>query len=142
MKYKKMNNSSPCHCLNIRRASQNLTEIYGNYLKDTGLSVSQYSILNHLKLFEPISVSDLAKKMRLDRTTVVRNLKPLEDKCFVEDISKKNARNRKLKLTELGIKIHKKGTRSWIDAQKYIETHLGKENLEILSTLLNKVESI
>ncbi|URN84259.1 MarR family winged helix-turn-helix transcriptional regulator [Acetobacterium wieringae] len=79
MKTKKQNKkSSVCSCLNMRRASLAMTEIYDHYLEPCHLSISQFSILKHIDGMEPVSVSELAAAIRLDRTTLVRNLKPLE----------------------------------------------------------------
>lgn len=70
--------SSVCNCLNLRRASLSITEIYDHYLAPSQLSVSQFSIPKHVREMAPVSVSELAAEIRLDRTTLVRNLKPLE----------------------------------------------------------------
>uniref|UniRef100_UPI000471FC68 MarR family winged helix-turn-helix transcriptional regulator n=1 Tax=Paenibacillus zanthoxyli TaxID=369399 RepID=UPI000471FC68 len=70
--------SSVCNCINLRRASLAITELYDRYLAPSGLNNSQFSLLRHIDRMGPASVSDVALKMRLDRTTLVRNLKTLE----------------------------------------------------------------
>ncbi|EDK33695.1 transcriptional regulator [Clostridium kluyveri] len=51
---------SPCNCLNIRRASQAITEIYNEFLLPINLKISQFSLLKHINQLEPVSVSELA----------------------------------------------------------------------------------
>lgn len=133
---------SACNCLNLRRASAAITNIYDEKLSPSGLTVSQYSILKHLKLLGPVSVSDLAVKLRLDRTTLVRNLKPLETASLLVDVSKKGARNRQLQLTEKGIENYNEADYLWKGAQDFIEQALGSENLEKLTALLSMIESL
>lgn len=142
--YMKNNEKNPsiCTCLNLRRASVSITRIYDEKLAPSGLTVSQYSILKYLKLFDSISVSDLAIKIRLDRTTLVRSLKPLEAASLIIDVSQKGSRNRQLQLTEKGIKKCIEADYMWNDAQNFIEQKLGKENIEKLTSLLSSIEGM
>jgi DNA-binding MarR family transcriptional regulator len=136
------NQSSPCNCLNLRRASQAITDMYDNRLTLSGLTISQYSLLRYINRLGPVSVSDLAIEIRLDRTTLVRNLKPLEEKGLIHDASKKGARNRQLLLSESGKNTFEYATALWQEAQKEIEQALGKENLQTLTSLLSKIEAL
>ena len=72
-----LKSSSPCHCLNIRRASRVVTQFYEKVLEPSGLKVTQYSLLRNLERVESVSMSALAKTMRIDRTTLNRIIKPL-----------------------------------------------------------------
>ncbi|WP_238884021.1 MarR family winged helix-turn-helix transcriptional regulator [Clostridium sp. YIM B02551] len=134
--------SASCNCLNIRRASQAVTEVYDEFLAPSNLKIGQYSLLKHINQSGPISVSDLALLIRLDRTTLVRNLKPLEQSGLIEDISKKGSRNRQLKLTLKGIETYKSAEEHWKKAQNFLEEYLGKDNLDTFTTLLSKIEAL
>jgi hypothetical protein len=70
--YKKQ--PTACNCINLRRASQAITEFYDEILASSGLKISQYLLLRNIKRLGPVSVSSLALEIRLDRTTIVRNL--------------------------------------------------------------------
>lgn len=134
--------SSPCNCLNIRRASQAITEVYDEFLEPSNLKLGQFSLLKHINQLEPVSVSDLALIMRLDRTTLVRNLKPLEKDELVEDISTEGTRNRQLKLTAKGIETYKLAEKLWEKAQNFVEEYLGKDNIDTFTVLLSKIEAL
>lgn len=133
---------SLCSCLNIRRASQAITEVYNDFLLPSNLKISQFSLLKHINQLGPVSVSDLAVIIRLDRTTLVRNLKPLERSGFVEDISTETARNRQLRLTDKGIQIYKYAEELWKKAQGFLEDYLGRDNIDTLTVLLSKIEAL
>jgi DNA-binding MarR family transcriptional regulator len=134
--------SSTCNCLNIRRASQAVTEVYDEFLAPSNLKIGQFSLLKHINQLGPISVSDLALIIRLDRTTLVRNLKPLEKSGFVVDISTEGARNRQLKLTDKGIETYKYAEELWKKAQSFLEEYLYKDNIDTFTTLLSKIEAL
>ncbi|ERI91098.1 transcriptional regulator, MarR family [Clostridiales bacterium oral taxon 876 str. F0540] len=133
---------SACNCLNLRRASQAITQIYDEFLEPSGLKISQYSLLKHIKYMEPVSVSDLALEIRLDRTTLVRNLKSMEERGFIIDISASGARNRQLTLTDSGLETLEKAEQLWSEAQDYIDNYLGKDYMETLTVLLSKIEAL
>lgn len=142
MKIKNQNrNSSTCNCLNLRRASQSITNLYDKALASSGLRISQYSLLRNIEHLGPVSVSDLALEISLDRTTLVRNLKPLEEKGLIIDASKKGTRNRQLLLTDIGKKRLEAATPLWLEAQRSVEQYLGKEELNTLTSLLSKIET-
>jgi Transcriptional regulators len=134
--------SSPCNCVNIRRSSQALTEVYDEFLAPSNLKIGQFSLLKHINQLEPVSVSDLALIIRLDRTTLVRNLKPLEQSGFVEDISAQGTRNRQLKLTAQGVGKYNQAEELWEQAQNFLEEYLGSENIDVFNRLLSKIEAL
>ena len=131
-----------CNCINLRRASQSLTEVYDKILAPSGLKISQFLLLKNIKSLGPVSVSSLALEIRLDRTTIVRNLKPLEEKDLVIDTATKGARNRQLKLTDKGLEILQIAAPLWVEAQNFIEQYLGKEDRNALTVLLSKIEAL
>lgn len=135
-------NDIPCNCLRLRRASQAITKVYDKHLEPSGIKVSQYSILKAISRTEPVNVSGLAAHVRLDRTTLVRNLKLLGQKGLISDISKAGARNRQLVLTGGGKEALTKAIPLWEKAQDSVERYLGAENLSILSALLWKIEEL
>ncbi|MEE4569372.1 MarR family transcriptional regulator [Paenibacillus polymyxa] len=136
------NSPSVCTCINLRRASMAVTGLYDQYLAPSGLNISQFSLLKHLTVLAPVSVSELALEMRLDRTTLVRNLKALEQSGYVEDTSAEGSRNRCLTLTESGKALYNDAAELWEEAQLFLQESLGSADLQILTTLLSKIEKL
>ncbi len=134
--------SSPCHCINIRRASTSITSFYDEKLKSCGLTVNQFSLLRYLKFYGGLSVSDLALEMRLDRSTLVRTLKPLEEKGLVADTSEKGTRNRELTLTNKGTDLLSKAEPLWMETQKFITQYIGEDEMNLLKKVLSKMENL
>ena len=67
-----------CYCATIKRAEQKITTLYNRYLERAGITRGQYALLVNIQNHPGISVSGLAERMQLERTTLVRTLKPLE----------------------------------------------------------------
>ena len=128
-----------CYCINSRRLSNLITNKYDKHLQEINLTVNQYSLLVNINRLEICSVSDLAVYVGLERTTLVRTLKPLFDKKLIEDISEINQRNRQIKITQKGKEVLEKGKPLWKQAQKEIEDKIGKDNILVLSEIFLKL---
>jgi DNA-binding MarR family transcriptional regulator len=126
----------------MRRTSHAITKVYDKFLAPSKLNVGKFSLLKHIYQLGPVSVSDLALSIRLDRTTLVRNLKPLEESDLVMDASTPGSRNRKLKLTNKGVEAYKSAEILWEKAQSFLEEYLGLDNINTLTKLLSKIEAL
>ncbi|WP_068965041.1 MarR family winged helix-turn-helix transcriptional regulator [Desulfosporosinus sp. BG] len=138
----KPKSSSPCHCLNIRRASRAVTQFYEKVLEPSGLKVTQYSLLRNLEWLESVNMSVLAKIMRIDRTTLNRNMKPLINAGLIAVNPGEDSRSRQVILTEVGKTVLFNALELWSEAQASLEEYLGVEELESLEKSLSKLEAL
>lgn len=141
MKFKQINKSQ-CHCITMRRASNAITEYYDKALKELDLTTSQYSLLKNLGRLENASTSDLAEQVNLDRSTLVRNLKPMLEKGLIVDLAKENARNHKYAVSEAGWALLERANPIWEETQKEIKAYLGEGNMEFFMEMLYKLQEL
>ncbi|WP_094606400.1 MarR family winged helix-turn-helix transcriptional regulator [Sporomusa silvacetica] len=133
---------SPCLCLNIRRASRAVTELYEKVLAPSGIKITQYSLLRHLEQVEPVTISELAKFMRIDRTTLNRNMKPLSEMGFIKINIGEDPRSRQVMLTEAGKSALSTATTLWDEAQASLQEYLGDTEVEQFNYLISKLEAL
>ena len=133
---------SPCNCMNMRRASRAVSHFYDEVLKPSGLTVAQLGLLRHLEVMGQTTISELAKIMRIDRTTLNRNMKPLSDAELITINPGKDSRTREIKLTKAGKDVVVKGWALWGEAQSSLKEYMGEEDLVKLVQLLSKLEAI
>jgi DNA-binding MarR family transcriptional regulator len=74
---------APCACTTLRRAARAVTAAYDAALAPSGLRITQFSILRRLARLGPLPVTRLAAEAALDRSTMGRNLNPLERRGLV-----------------------------------------------------------
>lgn len=130
---------SKCYCINLRRAALAVTKHYDCALKSTGLSANQFSLLINLSRMKSASVSKLAIQVGLERTTLVRTLKPLLSRRLVSDTSAQTERDRKLQITQEGWRVIEIALPRWEQTQKELENKLGAENIPVFLHLLGKL---
>lgn len=133
--------ASHCICINLRQASQTITQFYDTALEPSGLKVTQFSVLKAARYLEPVSISDLADYLGLDRTTLGRNLRILEREKLVTLGPGQDHRERVVRMTEQGQVAFQLAYPLWKLAQSKLTQGLGKEQVEILGTLLSNLET-
>ncbi len=67
-----------CNCLAVRQAARHVTQFYDRFLAPAGLRTTQFSILARLRRKGATTINALAADMVMDRTTLGRNILPLE----------------------------------------------------------------
>ena len=67
-----------CYCILLRKASRKVSSMYDEALAPLGINVAQFSLMRRVAARAPVSLTDLAALLELDRSTVGRNVKVLE----------------------------------------------------------------
>lgn len=139
---KNLSNQSLCHCTNLRRASRAITQYYDEMLEPSGLKVTQYGLLNHIRRLGPLTMNELSQAMRLERTTLVRNLKPLEQMGYVASFASKISQAKQLNLTEKGAQALAAAAPYWNQAQQQLSELVTEEEEQLFKRVLRKIESL
>ena len=93
-----------CNCSALRQAARHVTRFYDALLFPAGLRATQFSILAKLRRRGPLTITALAAEMVMDRTTLGRNIRPLQRKGLVAVASgRRDPRSKELHLTETGL---------------------------------------
>ncbi len=103
--------------MRVRKVARVVANHYDKHLKPTGLKGTQFTLLNTIFMNPSASIGQLADIMGLDRTTLNRNLKPLEHKELIRSGSGKDPRTRTLELTPAGTKTLQNALPYWLEAQ-------------------------
>jgi DNA-binding MarR family transcriptional regulator len=129
-----------CNCLAIRQAARHVTQFYDQLFAPTGLRATQYAILSRLRHDGPMSINTLAGILVMDRTTLGRNILPLERDGLIEVApSRADRRRHELRLTEAGIARHRAALERWEAAQKRFGAVFGDARAAELRGLLREV---
>jgi len=121
-----------CGCEGTRRSARVLTQRYEEALAPSGLRATQLPILVALGIAGPMPVTRLAQALSLDRTTLTRNLKALEEGSLIEIVPAEDARVRVVTMTVAGRGILEDALELWSRAQASIEERFGRQRLDHL----------
>ena len=133
---------SDCLCFNVRKTSRIVTQIYDEIMGETGLRGTQFTIVTMIASHDSLTISKLAEALVMDRTTLTRNLKPLEKHELIEIVAGEDRRTKAVKLTPLGIKTLKQALPLWRKAQERVGDMFGKQRLDNLLVELRAIEKL
>ncbi|HUX81484.1 MAG TPA: MarR family transcriptional regulator [Halothiobacillus sp.] len=106
-----------CACSALRRASRAVTQHYEASFRGTGLRATQFTVLATLAQTGPLPLTDLATMLGLERTSLTRNLGPLEKKGFVQSVPAADQRIRRIEITKQGEAAALAALDAWKQAQ-------------------------
>jgi DNA-binding MarR family transcriptional regulator len=129
-----------CTCLAVRQAARHVTQFYDRHLAPVGLRTTQFSILARLRRHGAMTINALAEEMVMDRTTLGRNILPLErDGLISIKPGRTDRRSKELRLTDAGLERLRAGYQGWRDAQKGFAAAFGNARTVELRAFLHEV---
>lgn len=136
------NDHEPCICTSLRQAAQATTEIYDRILEPSGLKITMFRVLRRLSHAGEPTISELARIVELDRSSLGRNLKVLERENFVRLIDgEADERSKVVRLTPKGKAALAKALPLWTEAQSRLTAALGGNDKQAVFNVLAKVSS-
>jgi DNA-binding MarR family transcriptional regulator len=129
-------------CFALRQASRHISKLYEHHLSEAGITPAQFSILRTLGRCPNLTMAELAKAMMMDRTTLVRALKPLLRRALVATPAEGQS-NRRLRvvLTRKGSAKHEEAAPHWAAAQASFERSFGQQQAAYLRNELFRMTS-
>jgi DNA-binding MarR family transcriptional regulator len=135
-------NPAACNCLALRQAARHVTQFYDQFLAPSGLRATQYSILARLNRKGAMTINALAAELVMDRTTLGRNIRPLQrDGLVAVGPGKSDRRSKELRLTLSGLARFEAAQKGWTRAQANFERTFGVRQAKALRVLLEDVAS-
>jgi len=126
-----------CTCYRLRRTARLISRTYDLFLAPCGISIGQFGMLATLNAMEGESISRLAEALQMERTTLTRNLTPLQKLGYVVIEQGPDKRARSLRLTRAGKKALAAAMPRWGAAQLSLEKQLGKQQVKLLNATLD-----
>ncbi|MBI2518174.1 MAG: winged helix-turn-helix transcriptional regulator [Opitutae bacterium] len=113
-----------CACFNVRWFNRVLTQHFTKAMRTSGLQPTQLPLLARLAAGSA-SLAELTDWLAMDRTTLLRNLRPLERRGWVRDQAGRRGRARQLELAPSGHRLLAEVQPAWQRAQAQIEAAFG-----------------
>ncbi len=133
-------NPAGCNCLALRQAARHVSQFYDQFLAPSGLRTTQYSILARLQRKGAMTINALAAELVTDRTTLGRNLLPLQrDGLIAIGPGQSDRRSKEVRLTGEGSTRFRSALKGWQEAQAQFETAFGVKRAKELRALLHEI---
>ena len=138
-----MASETPCICSTLRRVTRAITATYDAALAPSGLRVTQFAVLRTLARLGPLPVTRLAAETALDRSTMGRNLDPLERRGLVRiEVGQADQRERVAHLTATGGDAVETALPYWRRAQERIAALVDPSAVRVLAEQLGALQDM
>jgi DNA-binding MarR family transcriptional regulator len=134
-----------CVCFNLRWVTRAVTQFYDAEMRRHGIRPTQGSVLAVLMSKESWNMAELSDWLGMERTTLVRNLRPLQRDGLVQVVGGGRGNRVELAITTKGRKQIEKLAPAWRSAQSAVVKTLGEKrwsailsDLETAALALNK----
>jgi len=133
---------SGCTNLKLRQLMRRVARHYDGEVGKAGLKGTQYSLLSHVVKLGPIRPGELAAAMRVDASTLSRNLKPLVAAGWLALEPGVDGRSRLVQATDAGRDKRAEAQRRWRVAQERLNEALGPARVVALHALLDEAMAL
>jgi DNA-binding MarR family transcriptional regulator len=127
-----------CTNFKLRQLMRRVAQHYDAELGKCGLKTTQYTLLSHAIALGPVRPVDLATAMKVDASTLTRNLRPLIDAGWLELGPGPDGRSRSVSITPAGREKRQEAQRRWRVAQEGINQALGAKRVVQLHALVDE----
>lgn len=122
-----------CSCFSLRKATRAVTQFYDHLLDPTGIRSTQFNLLVTMASISARTLTEMANILVMDRTTLTRNLKPLEKMGLIAKGEVFDKRSKVYSLTEKGRSVVAQAIPLWEQAQAKLKSLLGEERFRHLN---------
>jgi DNA-binding MarR family transcriptional regulator len=127
-----------CTNFKLRQLMRRVAQHYDAELGKCGLKTTQYTLLSHAIALGPVRPVDLATAMKVDASTLTRNLRPLIDAGWLELGPGPDGRSRSVSITPAGREKRQEAQKRWRVAQEGINQTLGAKRVVQLHALVDE----
>ena len=131
-----------CTCFNLRKAARVVTQIFDNAMRSINLRATQFTLLALASVHGPITVTRLSEEMVADRTTLSRNLNPMEKSGLIRIEPGYDRRTRIVVITESGRRKLEEAYPLWKKAQQEIKDAMGADKWSTLISNSSELVSL
>jgi DNA-binding MarR family transcriptional regulator len=131
-----------CTNIKLRQLMRRVAQLYDAEVGKTGLRGTQYSLLSFVARLGPVRPVDLARTMKIDASTLTRNLRPLIAAGWLTLDAGPDARSRLVNVTDAGRDKRQEAQRRWRVAQESLNERLGVQRVVALHALLDECQDL
>ena len=131
-----------CLVLNTRMAARAVTRRYEHQLRRHGITAAQFSLLASISADPERSITEIAERLAMDRTTASRNLDLLARKMLIEVSDDTGGNRRSVSLSDKGRHFVDIALPAWRAAQDELREILGTDGFDQTIAMLQKLAKL
>lgn len=123
----------------LLKLSRTVVSDFNTEIIEYNLHHSQWTIIQFLKKYGPSTLVEIANYLSVEKSSVTRAVDRLKKSEFIEEVSGKDKRERRIKLSDLGEKAYVLSYKTVVEFENNAMKDISKEELETTFQLLLKI---
>jgi DNA-binding MarR family transcriptional regulator len=128
-----------CVCTTLRKATRNVTQLYDDAIRPSGLRTTQLHTLNAIGDEGEATVTKLTELLLIDQTTLTRNLAVLERDGLIKKVQKPDGRLKSVRLTRKGEQALQAALPLWAEIQERVTKAISPSTWASMSAELERL---
>jgi len=128
-----------CVCTTLRKATRNVTQLYDDAIRPSGLRTTQLHTLNAIGDAGEATVTKLTELLLIDQTTLTRNLAVLERDGLIKEVQKPDGRLKSVRLTRKGKQALLAALPLWAEIQERVTKAISTSTWASMSAELERL---
>ncbi len=133
--------AADCIAVRVRLLNRTITAIYDDALRPLGLTTGQLNVLVIIAKRGPISPSEIAGRLNMEKSTVSRNLARMRDNGWITVAAGESGHKQRLTLNGRGKALLERALPAWEEAQTRTKALLGQRGADSIRSIGNTVWS-
>ncbi len=133
--------AADCLAVRVRLLSRTITAIYDDALRPLGFTTGQLNVLVIIAKRGPISPSEIAGRLNMEKSTVSRNLARMRDNGWITVAAGESGHKQRLTLNGRGKALLERALPAWEEAQTRTKALLGQRGADSIRSIGNTVWS-
>ena len=128
-----------CIAVRVRLINRVVTSVYDEALRPLGIRVSQGNILVAVARVGEARPADICKAMRIEKSTLSRDVEVLKGKGWLESDPPTGGRNQRLRVTPEGFELLLRAKPAWEAAQAEARQLIGEPGVATLRQVAERL---
>jgi DNA-binding MarR family transcriptional regulator len=137
-----LSGTTSCGSFNVRKAARAITSYYDSAFEESGIRSTQFTILTGIVKTQPTSITALGKLLVIDRTTLTRTLRRLQEERLIVVSARSKMRQRFLTLTRKGEQTLARSLPRWRKAHERFVAAIGPESWSTFRRELERLADV
>lgn len=138
---KRLMKDNMCFAMRARRLSRIMTRIYEDALRESGLTVPQFTLLAAIAARGPVTAAEIGRRLDIEKSTLSRTMGKMIENGWLEDRHGSDD-GRGIVTTRLGRRMLRNAAPAWKNVQSRAKNAFGGKGADMLDLMISRAHEI
>ena len=128
-----------CVGVRVRMLGRMVSRHFDDALRPHGVKLAQMNLLTAIALRGPVQPSEVARRLAIEKSTLSRNLKLLQENGWIRTVQGESGNSHLLELTAAGKRLYQRAAPTWQTAHDELTELMGDREVRAIHRATERV---